>query len=226
MKTFLTTLALTLPQVTFAKKVEVPIDVGVGPAAMIWTGAIAQDQPVHWGLSISASAVLDQKFLRKNRKMIPKQYRRQVTQMDEIRIGYLLIPDTVIISPKINDTGMYGVNWSPLSMGMPLVKKPFDLKATADLMLTYAYIHSDDDDVGTTHFLRPGLGLGANLELPLGGRFFLSMSWRSALYVPQAVNSSLQDLGPIEDGDLTQSIWHVGQGAAQLHYRFPYKTQL
>jgi hypothetical protein len=226
MKTLFLGLALALPLLAHAKEVTVPIDVGIGPAAMIWTGPIAQDQPVHWGLSISANAVLDQKFLRKNRKMIPKQYRRQVTQMDEIRIGYLLIPDTLIISPKVNNTGMYGINWSPVSMGIPLVNKPFDLKLTADLMLTYAFIYSDNDDVGTTHFLRPGLGLGVNLELPLGGRFFLSMGWRSAFYVPQAVNSSLQDLGPITEGDLTQSIWHVGQGAAQVHYRFPYKAQL
>jgi hypothetical protein len=226
MKTLSLLLALAIPQAAHAKKVAVPIDVGVGPAALIWTGAIAQDQLVHYGLSISAAAVLDKKFLRQNKKLIPKQYRRQVTQMDEIRIGHLLIPDTLIISPKTQNTGMYGVNWSPLSLNLPVVQKPFDLKATADLMLTYTFIHSDNESIGTTHFLRPGLGLGANFEVPIGGRFYFSMRWRSALYVPQAVGSSLEDLGPIEQGDFSKSIWHVGQGSAQLHYRFPFVTRL
>jgi hypothetical protein len=234
MKTICLMFALAIPQAAHAKKVQVPIDVGVGPAALIWTGAIAQDQLVHYGLSISAAAVLDKKFLRQNKKLIPKQYRRQVTQMDEIRIGYLLIPDTLIISPKTQNTGMYGVNWSPVSLSMPLVQKPFDFKATADLMLTYTFIHSDDDAIGTTHFLRPGLGLGANLEVPLGGRFYFSMGWRSALYVPQAVGGSVLDLGLVTvegesvefGGELNQTIWHVGQGSAQLHYRFPFVTRL
>jgi hypothetical protein len=52
------------------------------------------------------------------------------------------------------------------------------------------------------------------------------MSWRSALYVPQRVGGGIGDLGPIEEGDLTQSIWHVGQGAFQLHYRFPFTTRI
>jgi len=219
-------LALLFCQSAEAKKIEVPIDIGVGPAALIWTGPIAQDQPIHTGLSISAAAILDQAMLKKHRKMIPKQYRRQVTQMDELRIGYLLIPDSIIISPKLQNTGMYGVNWSPLSLGMPLNPKPFSIKATADLMLTYTFIHSDDPDIGNTHFLRPGLGLGANVEFPLGGPFYFSMSWRSALYLPQRIGGGIGDLGPIEEGDLSQSIWHVGQGAAQLHYRFPFTTRI
>ena len=80
MKSLSLLLALAIPQAAHAKKVAVPIDVGVGPSALIWTGAIAQDQLVHYGLSISAAAVLDKKFLRQNKKLIPKQYRRQVTQ--------------------------------------------------------------------------------------------------------------------------------------------------
>ena len=76
MKLFLSLLAVLLPLQAEARRVTVPIDIGVGPAAQIWTGPIAQDQLVHTGVSISAAAVLDQEFLKKNRKLIPKQYRR------------------------------------------------------------------------------------------------------------------------------------------------------
>ena len=226
MKLLATLLLFCTPLAAEAGKVTVPIDIGVGPAAQIWTGPIAQDQTVHTGLAISAAAVLDQKFLKKNRKLIPKQYRRQITQMNEIRIGHLLVPDTLIISPKRDNTGMYGITWSPLSLSTPLTQGPVRLDASADLLLTYTFIHSDSDAIGNTHFLRPGLGLGSKLEFPLGGPFRFSISWRSALYVPQQVGGGLDELGPVAEGDLTQSIWHVGQAAAQLHYRFPFSTHL
>ncbi len=209
-----------------AKRVTVPIDIGLGPAAQIWSGPIAEDQLVHTGLSISAAAVLDQKFLKQNRKLIPKQYRKQVTQMNEIRIGHLLVPDTLIISPKIKNTGMYGVTWRPLNVGLPLVQKAVRLDTSAELLLNYTYIHSDLESIGTTHFLRPGLGLTGTLEFPLGGRFRASLYWRSGLYIPQKVGGGVEQTGPIEEGDLTQSIWHVGQGAIRIHYRFPFTTSI
>ena len=226
MRLFLSFLAVLLPLQAEARRVTVPIDIGVGPAAQIWTGPIAQDQLVHTGVSISAAAVLDQEFLKKNRKLIPKQYRRQITQMNEIRIGHLLVPDTLIISPKVQNTGMYGITWRPITLSVPLVDKGIRIDASADLLFTYTYIYSDLESIGTTHFLRPGLGLTGAVEFPLGGRFRASLTWRSGLYVPQELGGGVDQLGPIEEGDLTQSIWHVGQGAIRLHYRFPFTTNL
>ena len=94
----------------------------------MWGGALAADQPLHYALSISAAAILDKKQLKKHGRRIPKQYRKTVKRLDEVRIGHILVPDTLIISPKINHTGMYWVSWSPLKLGLPLVKKPFLFK--------------------------------------------------------------------------------------------------
>jgi len=209
-----------------AAKVTVPIDIGVGPSVLTWTGALAEDQVWHTGLSISAAAIIDKKTLKKHKKKIPKQYRKQVMKMDEVRIGYMLVPDTLVISPRREHTAMYGVTWSPVSMGVPLSDGPVRLRAGADLLLTYTYIDSDLASLGTTHFLRPGLGLGADLEVPLSESFLISLHWRSGIYIPQRVGGNLMELGILEDGGTSGAIWHVGQGSVQLHYRFPYSTRI
>jgi hypothetical protein len=230
MKKSVAVLALLVAFPAEAAKITVPVDVGVGPAALTWSGAIAQDQPIHFGLSISAAAIVDQATLKKHRKKIPAQLRRQLTQMEEIRVGYLLIPDTLIVSPKQQHTSMYGATWSPISLGVPFTDGPVRIKAQGSALFTYTFIHSDDTSLGTTHFFRPGLGLGGHMEFPLGGDFHFSVAWRSGLYLPQRLGGAIDALGPIlsgalaehpEDLDLRRSIWHVGQGSAQLHYRFP-----
>ena len=42
------------------------------------------DQQWHYGVSISAAAIIDKKTLKKHKKKIPKQYRSQLKKMDEI----------------------------------------------------------------------------------------------------------------------------------------------
>ena len=134
--------ALVFSSIAQAAKITVPIDIGVGPSVLNWTGDLAADQQWHYGLSISAAAIIDKKTLKKHKKKIPKQYRSQLKKMDEIRIGYALVPDTVILSPKTVNTGMFGATWSPLSLGMPIEMGNSRLRLGMDAMLTYAYIDS------------------------------------------------------------------------------------
>lgn len=222
---FLFTMSL-IASTVYAEQVEVPMDIGVGPAGLMWNGPVSADQPFHYALSISAGAVLDKKQIKKHGKRIPKKYRKMAQTLDEVRIGHILVPDTVIISPKINHTGMYGVNWSPLKLGLPLVSKPFRLKLTVKPVLTYTFIHSDLVEIGTTHFLRPGISGGVSLELPLFGPFRCSVHARSQVYIPQATGGSVVDLGLTENGLADNAIWHVAQVALRIHYRFPYRTRL
>ncbi|RKH53927.1 hypothetical protein [Corallococcus aberystwythensis] len=202
-----------------AQKVTVPVDVGVGPAVFVFSGPIADDQFLHTGLKLSVDAVLDKEWLRKNQRAIPARYRKQAKQMDEIRISpSIFIPDSFIISPKYRDTGMYGVTFKPLGLGVPLSSSPVRFKLGVGLVLTYAYIFSDT--LPDTHFLRPGASLGADLEFQLAKSFLVSVGWESTFYVPQ----ELGGLGlPDSLGD---GIFHVGQAYLQLHFRFPYTTTL
>ena len=105
-----------------------PIDIGVGPAAHVISGPIAQDQPVHFGLVFSVEAVLDKKLIRRFKKRIPVQYREMALSMDEIRISHPLIPDTFFISPAglLSETGMYGLSLRPISVGLPIISGGLD----------------------------------------------------------------------------------------------------
>jgi hypothetical protein len=212
-------LMLLLPLAAHAqRRVTVPLDVGVGPAAYFISGPVYRDQPLHTGVKISLEAVLDRDWLRRHRAVIPRRYRQQALQMDEVRISpSLLIPDALIISPKVRDTGLYGVTWRPLGLGLPLATGAFSLKLQAGLLLTYAYLTSDT--LPDTHFVRPGLDLGARMEVELTRSVLVSAGWSSGLYIPQ-------ELGGFGVGKVDRSMFHLGQAHLQLHVRFPYTTRL
>jgi hypothetical protein len=220
--------ALLASVVAHAEPVTVPVDVGVGPAGYLVTGRIAADQPLHFGLKLSVQAIIDQATLRRHQDRIPPGLRQQVLRMKEVRFSpSLLIPDALIISPAVAHTGIYGITWRPLSLNVPLVDgAAARLQLGAGLLLTYAYISSDLPQIPTTHFLRPGIDLGAELELAPGQPVSVSFGWSSGLYLPQelggfGLGAAGQSGVPLED-----TIWHVGQVFLKLHLRFPYTTSL
>lgn len=217
----LATLLIALPSAAAPRKttVTVPVDVGVGPAGLLITGPVFRDQPVHGALKLSVAAVLDKEFIRKNQKRIPSKYRAMAKGVHEVRISpSIFIPDELIISPPVRGTGLYGITFRPVGLGVPLFSGPVSLNLGAGLLLTYAFLHSDV--LPTTHFLRPGVDLKAELEFKLSKSFLISVGWSSGFYVPQKLGTFLEVV-PIDEG-----IWHVGQGFLKFHFRFPYKVKL
>jgi len=208
-----------LPSLAWAQRVDVPVDVGVGPAAFLFFGPVFEDQPLHTGLKLSVEAVLDKEWLRQNARAIPARYRKYARSLDEVRISpSLLIPDALILSPKLRDTGIYGATWKPLALTLPLSSGDARLAVGTGLLLTYAYLHSDT--LPATHLLRPGAELGLELEVALSRTVLVSLGWESALYIPQ-------ELGGLGLPDrLRDGVFHVGQAYLQLHVRFPYTTRL
>lgn len=204
------------------KAVEVPVDIGVGPAGHWITGPVAREEPVLGGLAISIEAVLDKKLIRKFKRRIPQEYRQAVLKMDEIRISHPLIPDTLWIHPAgiTGNTGMYGIGWRPISVGLPLVKEPFRADLSVGPRLTYAFLHSQTL-ASPTHFLRPGIDGMFEIEVPFSDTFLVSFGWDSQVYLPQEVGGSVLELGALD-----QSIWHIGQGFLKFHVRVPYKVKL
>ncbi len=215
---------LLLPGAAVAqRRVTAPVDVGIGPAAFLFFGPVFDDQPIHTGVKISVEAVLDKEWLRKNQRLIPARYRKAALSSGEIRFSpaiLALVPDSLIISPKTRNTGIYGATWKPMGLGLPLSSSPVRFSIDAGLIVTYAYLYSDLETLPTTHFLRPGLQLGADLEFQLTKSFLISIGWDSSVYIPQR-------LGAFEETKpLSESIFHVGQAYLQLHFRFPYTTTL
>jgi len=217
----ITTLLALLTAPSLAKKIEVPIDIGVGPAVNLVTGPVYRDQAIHTGLVFSAEAVLEKKTLRKVKGQIPKKYRDMVMSMNEVRISHFLIPDQFFLSPKGmlgGTTGMWGIGFRPIGIDIPFVYEPaFRFDVGAGLRLSYAYLPSDDLP-SPTHFLRPGLDLKAEAEVPITDRFLVSFGWNSQFYIPQEVGGPVLELGTLDE-----SIWHIGQGFFKFHFRFPYE---
>ena len=212
---------LLLAPAALAKPVSVPVDVGVGPAGHFITGPMFKDQPVYGGLVISLQAIVDKELLRESKHKIPEKYRDQVMAMGEIRISpSIFIPDTLFISPAVQNTGMYGISWRPIALGIPLLTKPVRLDVNAGLRLTYAFIHSTTVD-SPTHFIRPGIDVRAGLEIPLSKKVLTSVGWNSQFYPPQPLGGKVFAFGPFSN-----SIWHMGQAYWKLHFRFPYKVNL
>ena len=204
-----------------AAKVTVPVDIGLGPAVHMITGPVQEDQSLHTGIKLSVQAIIDKKTIKKNKKKIPKRYRSYAKTVNEVRFSpSLFIPDTLIISPKgTASTGIMGIAWQPVGVGVPLLDAGIKARLGLGLQLTYAYLYSDT--LPDTHFLRPGLAPGAEVEIPFTKRFLISGGWSSMVTVPQALGGSIAELGATEE-----SIWHIGQGFVKLHYRFPYSVRM
>jgi hypothetical protein len=208
------------------KKVTIPINVGLGPAAYFITGDIQNDQAPHYGVKINLGAVITKKTIEENKGKIPKKYHSLVDKVGEAQIGHLLIPDALFISPKTQNTGIYGVTWQPININQPLLDSWLKLEVGAGLLLSYAYIDQDIKTASgmttnqTTHFFRPGLELLANLDLPFSDSFILSLGWSSGFYVPQT-------LGEFTGVSVEEnSIWHIGQAYALFNFRFPFTAKI
>ena len=202
---------------SLAAQVELPIDIGLGPASLHFNGPLAAE--VHTGLALSVRAIVDRQTVRRFRRRIPREYRKAALSMDEIRISpSIFIPEVILLSPW-GPTKIYGVGWRPVSLGSTLMKEPVRVAANMGAVLTYAWIGSPT--LGTTHFLRPGIDLRLDLERALGERFLISASWTSRFYPPQQIGAD-----PTVLGELGDSLWHLGQAAVLLHLRFPYTIRL
>lgn len=204
--------------------VAIPIDVGVGPMAIVPTGSVFFDQYVHSALTLSLAAVIDQDLIRRERDRIPAEYRRQAGTIGEARIRPLwlaVIPEVVIVSPAWLRTGMYGAIWRPFGLGVTLVDQDaLKVGAHAAVDLAYVFVHSTSIPQ-PTHFLRPGLNADLVAELKITETFLVSGGWSSSFYPPQPVGRPPWELLPVQD-----SLWHLGGPFVKLHVRVPYETNL
>jgi len=225
-------LAVLSASPAFAATATVPIDIGVGPAAYWFFGPLTDNRGAmpHFGLKINLLAVIDQETIKANRDRIPANYRKMAEKMTEVRISpSIFIPESFIISPKVDalgGTGVYGVTWRPLGVGIPLLggakpgswqKSSTSIDLKAGLLITYAFIYSDF--LPTTHFIRPGLDLCLEIEAMASKSFGISFGWASQIYIPQKLGEFGINVRPLEE-----SIFHVGQAFLKLHFRTPYEA--
>ncbi|MFK7825443.1 MAG: hypothetical protein AB8G05_14920 [Oligoflexales bacterium] len=178
-----------------------------------------------------------------HKNKIPKKYHDAVRKVDEVRVGFILIPDSVIISPRNQEKELqlYGVTWRPIGLGIPLKIGNAKLTMGTGLVFTYMYVNignyklidqeklTDIDSENSnifldqvTHFLRPGIDLRLALELKFSPFFLTSIGWASAYYIPQKIGGGVFELSKTK----SQNLWRVHHGAFLLNFRFPYEAQL
>ena len=206
------------------EKLEIPINVGSGPAVFTFTGALAENQPLHYGVALAIAAVIDKKTIKKHKTKIPRKYRGMVSRLGEARVGYALIPHSLFLSPLRKDTQIFGATWRPLSVNLPLLNQGLKWGIGTGLVFTYAFIDTiagESHPTSTTHFLRPGRELRTKMTVPLSRSWLVSLAWSSSLYPPQTLNGPLPP-----DNKAEEKLWHIGQGNVTLHYRFPFHTAL
>jgi hypothetical protein len=202
-----------------AAELEVPLEIGIGPVTHTWFGPVAKDQALHGGLVITTDIVLDRAWLQDNKGRIPARWRSLAGSVDEVRIKpVIFIPDTLIISPRVRNTGMVGASWRPVAVGVPLLTSPVRIGVDAGLRLTTAIVWSDslpsEADPKTTFFLRPGVDLSADVVFPLSETVRVRLGADAHAYVPQKV-------GAFGLGQAGERMWLLARGFLELRVRVP-----
>ena len=206
-----------------------PVEVAVGPVALIPSPTALLDQPAHLGLQIEVAAIIDQALIRRYRGQLPAWARGAAGSVNEVRYRpfvLALLPETLIISPQLKDTGMYGAIWRPVGLSVPLIDEGVSVSAGAALSAVALLVHSNVLGVPSgqagqsfTFVLRPGAQLHLTGTIPLGDTFRVSLGWSSDFFIPQPYGKAPWEIATLED-----SLWHLGGPFIRLAYRFPYEV--
>lgn len=212
---------------------EVPVQIGVGPAGYLlggptldevgWGGGLFDEQPIHTGLRLSLMGVIDAELVDEHPGMVPSQHRGRIQQAGEVRYApgiVSLIPSSLYLSPGLGDASVWGATWSPIAIGMALTSEPVRFSGRGAVIATAKYISSET--VSSPYvFLRPGVELNFDLEIPIAEEFLVSFGWSSKVHLPQPLDGGILDVGDFDE----DSLWHIGQFYMQVHFRVPYSHQ-
>ena len=214
---------------------EIPVQVGVGPAGNILAGPtfpslrfgndIYDDQPIHFGLRLNITAVIEPELVRRHPGLVPRSVAHQIIQSGGVRYrpGVLaLVPRTVYLQPPFGDAMSLGATWSVIGLGLSPVQSPVRLTLGGSLIGTLLYIRTPSLVANNYLFARPGVELNLDVEIPFSERFLISVGWSSMIHIPQTLQESGAAMFGM--GGLTRnSLWHIGQFYVQGHVRVPYK---
>lgn len=216
---------------------EIPVQIGVGPAGLLFggptypdfgfRGALFDDQAVHSGLRISLTAIIEEELVREHRDLVPRQYHQQIINAGEVRYapGILaVIPSTLYLSPSLGEAMAWGGSWSLLGAGLAFSQRPVRTSLSGAVIATLMYINSASVAAEHYFFVRPGLELNLDFEVPITSNLLISVGWNSMVHLPQSldgVGMEMLSMGSFDE----RSLWHIGQFYLQTHFRVPYSYQ-
>lgn len=205
---------LLAPRPARAGEVVVALDVAGGPQLILPYGAPEAERALHTGLVFSTRIIVDPKSLREQAEALPWPWKLVALKTKVVRWNPIpYVPDSFIVSPGLGRGSALGLSWRVADVGVALAKQPrFTLSGAGRL----TWISFFGGDTPATHFLRPGIEVRAELEIPLSQVWFLAVGYSSQLYIPQAWGAAPWRIGPREDW-----LWHVGQIYLSGHRRQP-----
>ena len=197
-----------------AQPVDIPLNIGVGPSVFTFSDALKSEQQYYYGIHLDLAAVIDKEMIKHNQKKIPQKYRSIGNKIGEVQISHLLIPSTLILSPRIQENSLFGVLWNPIGINQPIFFGPITLRLGTGVLFSYIYISENDR---TTHFIRPGIDVRCTLKIKLHERFLLSGGFSTGVFIPQ----TLGGFGIGGDG-----IWNINEAFLLVNYRHPIRMNL
>jgi hypothetical protein len=208
------------------QEVEVPINLGVGPA-FFWIPGVA-GRELHTGAKFDLYAVITPKILHEHENKIPKKYKKYVNMEEEMHITpiwMILLPNYLIISPPMEEKNyIYGGLWSLFSLSNDLLKSKH-IELGWELVLptiAYLYTNAEKNEPNTQHLW----GVGAMLRIANTVKF--SENFLATLAYGHNLNIPLSYLGVPspnnaykEEGENSRQQWiQTGVLSLVFHFRF------
>jgi len=205
------------------QEVEVPINIGIGPAFFWISGVVGRE--LHPGVKFDFYAVVTPKMLHEHENKIPKQYKKYVNldkEMHLTQIWMIIIPKYLIISPDA-ESSIYGGLWYFLGLADNFLDNNLmQFRWELDLpTITYLYTNAPKNAPNTQHLL----GIGAMLRLEYTMKF--SEKFLATLAYGHNLNLPLPPLNPIpnntykeEVNDSEQRWFQAGVLSLVFHFRF------
>ena len=209
--------------------VEVPINIGVGPAFFWIPGVVGRD--LHPGAKFDLYAVITPKLLHEHQNKIPKKYKKYVNMDEEMHITMrwmTLIPKYLIISPGAEGS-IYGGLWSIIGLSEHFLKNNL-IELNGEVVLptiSYLYTNAPKNAPQTQHLL----GIGGMLRL--GNTIKFSENFLATLAYGHNFNLPLPALSPLpnntykEEAKIDEQRWfQAGVLSLVFHFRFNIKQKI
>ncbi|MEB3204910.1 MAG: hypothetical protein VKP57_09445 [Candidatus Sericytochromatia bacterium] len=211
-----------------AERLEFPLALGAGPSWVTLGPSTPQGGPPagpFTAIRIEAAAVLDRTLLERNMSRVPAGYGRLLGNTDELRVGNLFVPRTLILS-RTADTSLVGATWDLVGLRQPLINKgPVRLDLNGRLVLAAARLEQTGlaglTGPRITNFIRPGIALGVGAALALAPGLNLRVGFDETAFIPQALGGGLHET----DGP-GGSLWRMGSPWAMVEYQVPFRSTL
>lgn len=205
------------------------MNIGAGPAVYYTPERLDGDvaRPFY-GLRLHLKAVVDRATILRNKGRVPARLRGALEHVDEVRIGYFFVPESLLFTPPDSDKhrAVYGATWRPFGAAVPMrLGNNTHVEVALGPVLTVAYLRTLND-LGVQRgmvFVRPGAEFSSEIEHKISPAMLVSAGAAETYYVPERIGGEVSDF---TGGPHGTTLWRLGQVYVLFHYRIPVEVRL